>query len=347
MNRVRQVREFGIDQLDVKEWNDLLFKSKVCDAFQTYEWAQVLRNSLDIDPYFLIVYKKGEPIGGILYLKKRIFSIADCYEVRGGPIYVNENETIVMENLLKFLKMKERKSLYLLFVPFPLIDHNLRKTFNVNGYHSVPFRTLIIDLKNPAEIIWNRLSKKARWGVRKAERLGVNVEVANNWQKWKEYYNLHVLHSKAKNYSTYPYNFFREMFKLHHKNMARLFLAEYRNQTIAGSLFLIYRKHMIFLQNASLDEFLKYNPNNLIQWRSIEWASANGISIYDINGLPWEKTSYLRGIYEYKKRWDGKIKWFGYYLNRRFLCSGIHIIRTSFLAWKLFSYLRTFEFLQR
>ena len=98
--------------------------------------------------------------------------------------------------------------------------------------------------------------------------------------------------------------------------------------------------NMIFLQNASSEDSLKYNPNNLIQWTSIEWAKENGVTIYDMNGLPLEETTYLRGIYSYKRRWDGYVQWYYYYLDNSALCSGVHLIRTSWVAWKLFSRLK-------
>jgi len=340
---VYRVEETSIDRLDVDEWNELLMKSEVCDAFQTYEWALVLRNSLNMSPYFLTVKNGRETVGGVAFFKKRMFGVSDSYEIRGGPLYLGKKKAVVMKTILKAMEKKRSKSLYVLFVPFPQINRSFEGLFKTEGYYSLPFRTIIVNLERPVEEIWRALNKKARWGVKKAEKLEVKAKIADSWREWDEYYKIHVLHSKAKHYPTYPYSYFKEMFKLHNKNMARLFIAKHGNQTIAGSLFLVYRKNMIFLQNASSDAFLKYNPNNLIQWRSIEWAGDNGVTTYDINGLPWEGTTYLRGVYEYKKRWDGQVHWFHYYLNRKLLCSWVHLVRTSFLAWKLLSLLRNYD----
>jgi len=77
-----------------------------------------------------------------------------------------------------------------------------------------------------------------------------------------------------------------------------------------------------------------------VRWKTIEWAAENGVTTYDIGGLPWEKTPYLRGVYEFKKQWDGHVQWYYYYLSRRLLYSWMHLIRTSSLAWNLFSRLR-------
>jgi len=336
------VRIATIDELDIQEWNDLLSQSEVCDPFQTYEWAQVLRNSMDVEPFFLFVQNKGETIGGVMFFKKRMFGISDCYEIRGGPLYVGRNESVVMETITKALSKKKTRSIYLLFVPYPLINRGFRETLESEGYLGFPFSTIIIDLRRPLDNIWGALDKRARRRVRKAKRDGVEATVAETWQEWKEYYDLHVLHGREKSYPTSPYNFFEEMFKLHHKNMSRLFLAKYEEEIIAGILCLIYRKNLVCLESSSLDAFLKFNPNNLVRWKTIEWAGENGVTTYDIGGLPWEKTPYLRGVYEFKKQWDGHVQWYYYYLNRRLLFRGMHLIRTSSLAWNVFSHLRNF-----
>lgn len=339
---MKKVIETSIGELDKAEWDDLLSKSEVCDAFQTYEWAKVLRNSLNVYPHFLMVQDNKETIGGIMFLRKRMFKFLDSYEVRGGPLYLRSNKDIVMQNVMKAFRKNKRKSMYQLFVPSPLINYSFEEMFRTEGYHPLLFRTILIGLERPVEEIWRALDKKARWGVRKAERLGVNVTTANTWRDWKQFYALHVVHSREKQYSTVPYAFFREMFKLQSKIMSRLFVAKCGKQIIAGSLFLIHKKNMIFLQNASSNAFLAYNPNNLIQWKSIEWAKGNGVTTYDLNGLPWEKTPYLRGIYQFKKRWDGRVTSLYYYLSSKILYSGVHWIRTSSFAWRLFLRLKKF-----
>lgn len=335
------ITEASIDALDVREWEDLLLKSEICDAFQTYEWAQVLRNSFGVHPYFLIVRNDGDPVGGVMYLKKEVLGVLNCYEIRGGPHFTNENKSQVMKSITKAFKGKRRKSAYILFMPYPIINCSLREVFETAGYHPIPFRTLIIDLDKPLDYIWKALDKDARRGVRKAQRLGVEAAIANTKQEWNEYYDLQMLHSRERNYTPEPSVFYEEMFKLHRKNRCRLFVAKLEKRMIAGVLCLVHRKHLIGIRSASLTDFLKYQPNNLVHWKSVEWAKENGVTVYDWDGLPLEETKYLRGVYEYKKRWGGRVQWYYYYINNRILSRGIHLVRTSFFAWKLFSKLRS------
>ncbi len=334
------VKMTTFDTLDIQEWNNLLSESRVCDAFQTYEWAQVLRNSMDVEPFFLLVQNKGENIGGVMLFRKKLFGISDCYEIRGGPLYVQGNKSIVMEKIIEALNKRKARTVYLLFIPYPSMNCGFKEAFRSRGYLAFPFSTIIIDLRRSLENVWRALDKRARRRVRKAELEGVEVAVAKTWQEWRMFYDIQMLHGKEKRYPTNSHSFFRELFRLHHKNLSRLFVARYERQVIAGVLCLTYRKNLVCLQSASLDAFLKYNPNNLLRWRTVEWAGKNGVTTYDIGGLPWEKTPYLRGVYEFKKQWDGHVQWYYYYLNRRLLFSGMHLIRTSSLAWTIFLRMR-------
>lgn len=335
------IKEVDAGALDVQDWNDLLSDSEICDAFQTYEWALVLRNSMGVRPRFMTVRQGGQIVGGVMFFSKKMFGVVDSYEVRGGPLYAKGYKETVMKSILKALNRRKKKLVNLLFVPYPIINNGFEQTFKAEGYFSYPFRTIVIDLNKELEEIWQALNKRARWGVRKAERMELTVKVADNWQEWEQYYSLHQFHGREKHYPTDPPEFFREMFKLHHKRMARLFLAKHGKRIVAGSLFLVCKQNMVFLQNASQKAFLAHNPNNLLQWKSIEWAKENGVKIYDFDGLPLEQTAYLRGVYEYKKRWDGNIQWYHYYLNNGLLPPAVHLVRTSFLASKVFSTLRS------
>jgi len=292
---------------------------------------------MNVEPYFLIIRDGEEAVGGVLFFRSKLFRIFDSYEIRGGPLYVQGYKEISMEKILEVFRKRKSRSVYSLFVPSSLINTDFKKLFENDGYHPLTFRTIIIDLKRPLEEIWRALDKKARWGVRKAKSLNVKVNVADSWREWEEYYRLHVTHSIKKKIRTFPVKYFQEMFKLHRKNACRLFVAKIGDRIIAGSLFLVYRTNMLFLHNVSSGDFLKYNPNNLIQWISIEWAKENGVTIYDMNGLPLRETPYLHGIYDYKRRWDGYVQWYYYYLDNNALRYAVHLIRRSWLAWKLFS----------
>jgi len=336
-----QVKIVNIDNLDVQQWNELLMESEICDAFQTYEWAQVQRNSLGVQPYFLMVYKNGNPVGGLMYFRKKTLGMLDSYEVRGGPMYSGVNKLRVMKCIIRALGQKRKKAAYMLFVPYPLVNLNFAQMFKAEGYHPIVFRTLIVDLHRSIDDVWKALDKDARRGVRKARSLGVEATVAHTWREWKEYYDLHLLHSREKHYPAEPRLFYEEMFKLHRKNMSRLFVAKLENRIIAGTLCLIYRENLVGIRSASSDAFRKYQPNNLAHWKSIEWSKENGVKIYDFDGLPLEQTKYLRGVYNYKKRWDGSVQWYYYYLNNGLLPPTVHLVRTSFLASKVFSALRS------
>jgi lipid II:glycine glycyltransferase (peptidoglycan interpeptide bridge formation enzyme) len=143
-----------------------------------------------------------------------------------------------------------------------------------------------------------------------------------------------------------PLPFFENAFKiLYPKKMAKLFLASVNDKIIAGSLFLIHRWYMVYFMNASVREFLRFQPNNLIQWKSIIWAKNNGIKLYDLGGAvdPSYGSSFIRGVYQYKKRWGGRKVNHDYFYSGRIYGTASFLFYKNELARRIISLLRSVQ----
>jgi hypothetical protein len=65
----------------------------------------------------------------------------------------------------------------------------------------------------------------------------------------------------------------------------RLFLARYEGKTIAATIIRLYPRAMIeYAANNSLVEYLNLKPNDLLQWRVVEWACREGFKRYSLGG---------------------------------------------------------------
>ena len=80
-----------------------------------------------------------------------------------------------------------------------------------------------------------------------------------------------------------PLDALQEAYKL--KDNRRLFLAYYSGKIVAGSVVRFVPGGLLeYAANNSLEEFLYVKPNDLLQWRIIEWASAEGFQSYSLGG---------------------------------------------------------------
>jgi len=315
-------------------WKEIQDKSVICDPFQTFEWSEVMKRSLNLSPRFLVI---GGGAGGVVSTERNLLIPQLRYvEIRGGPLCLPDSENKVLKGLIRYLN-ERRNCLFKVIQPSPLISSKF-KSLGLKAVHPRTC-TFLLRTRIKKNDLWNSVDKKARWGVRKAERLGVRVEEATLWTQWETYYSLHRKHSMAHNLAAMPLSFFRNVFNVLCPNkMALLLIASLDNRLIAGSLFLIHRWYMIYLQNASLPEFLPFQPNNLIQWKSIQWANSNGVEIYDLGGVadPSLGDPFLGGVYDFKKRWGGRLTSYDYFAFGKVYQFGASFFYNSETARRMF-----------
>ena len=88
---------------------------------------------------------------------------------------------------------------------------------------------------------------------------------------------------------------------------ARLYMAYYEGQAIAGTLAIWYGDKVWYLYGASSNEHRNLMPNYMLQWSMIEWAVEKGCRLYDFRGVPGrvEEDHPLYGLYKFKLGFGG------------------------------------------
>jgi len=214
--------------------------------------------------------------------------------------------------------MSGKNTIYRVAQPSPLLSQKSRKEFIKKGFRIVGCNTFLIDLNKTENELWSGLNKRARWGTRKAKRLGVKVEEATSTYEWNLFQRLHVQHCMKHGHlsSLLAPSILKQIFEvLYPAKMAALFLAKVDNKVVAGTLVLMHRKYTVYFRNASLEGYLRFEPNNLLQWTSIMWGKKYGAKVYDMGGImPYRSTnSFLYGLYKYKEKWGGQLINYDYY----------------------------------
>jgi CelD/BcsL family acetyltransferase involved in cellulose biosynthesis len=97
------------------------------------------------------------------------------------------------------------------------------------------------------------------------------------------YYPIYCEWSRSKGHVPVPYPLFRETLEV--RANRRLFLARHDGATIAGVVVRFCPGGVIeFAANASLKSDQSMRPNDLLHWRIIEWACAQGFVTYSLGG---------------------------------------------------------------
>jgi lipid II:glycine glycyltransferase (peptidoglycan interpeptide bridge formation enzyme) len=171
-------------------------------------------------------------------------------------------------------------------VSFPCLQANISQ-LEQNGYTAEVCQSVVIPLsnRNPGEL-WHGCSAASRRAVRKAEQEGLEVFEAEDERFIEDYDEMcHEVYRTAGRLPHLSKAFYQEVFQsLHPLGQIKVFLVEHNRQVLAGAIFLLYHGTAYYLSGASHDSSLHFRPNNLIQWRFIEWAAGQGYQTYDLGG---------------------------------------------------------------
>jgi len=173
-----------------------------------------------------------------------------------------------------------------------------------------PRRTIVLDITPGEDILLANMKEKWRYNVRLAERKGVRVRMAETVADVRDWYSLLETTSIRDGFGIHTLNYYQQAWQiLAPRNQARLFLADYNGQLLAGILVGLMAKQAVYLYGASSNEQRQLMPNYLLQWEAIRWAKQEGATSYDFWGIPEtdDESEAMAGVYRFKSGWGGRI----------------------------------------
>ena len=140
----------------------------------------------------------------------------------------------------------------------------------------------MLDLTRGSSELFKHFAQTRRTDIRNAIKRGLEVVIASTPDEFKTYYEMYADWCRRKNTAPFSFEVVEEALRLPNR---RLFLARYEGKTIAATIIRLYPGAMIeYAANSSLPEYLKLRPNDLLQWRVVEWACEEGYKRYSLGG---------------------------------------------------------------
>ena len=186
----------------------------------------------------------------------------------------------------------------------------------------------LLPLAADPDVIWSKLRKPVQHQVKKSQKLGVHIRIAQNRADVAEYYRLH-LQTRCKKHGmpAQPQRYFFELWDTFAgSGDMYLLLAEYQETIIAGMILLASGATMRYAYGASDEQYLKLAPNNLLMWTAIKLGCELGYSTLDMGRTAHDN----EGLMEFKRRWGAIQEPLPYYYYPR--TSGL--AATSESSWK-------------
>jgi len=146
---------------------------------------------------------------------------------------------------------------------------------------------VVLDLAQGPEELFKQFSKDRRRNIRFAEKNGIMIEQATTSAQIKEAYEVYSAWRKTSRKEVQGEGFSFEVFEKAARLTGNrlLLLARLSGKLIAINIFRFCPGGLFeSAANSSLDEFIHLKPNELLQWRGIEWACQHGLGRHSLGG---------------------------------------------------------------
>lgn len=265
------------------------FGVKVCGMISTDQDGTLLA----VTPFIII--KKGpfrligSPLSGM-------------YTEFSGPVFV---DGLCQHDQIKVLKSQHKlASLSGHYIEWGVKDGG-NELFNNTllqwGYSYTARPTLLINLSLGKDNVWSNFQGRARNMVRKSDKSGVITRTVKPTKVWiNTYYEvLQETFMRQGLAPPHPLSFYQQITEIAETEEVLCVSGEIDGRLIAGAIFLIDRKRMLYLSGASNPMGMKLAANSSLQWHAICEAIAIGVNEYDMGGLG------LASIDKFKRSFGG------------------------------------------
>ena len=136
----------------------------------------------------------------------------------------------------------------------------------------------LLDLSPNEKELYSNLRNNTKRNIKKAINEEIEVGFNTTLESVEHFYNLNCVTRKKHGLPPQPVKFFKKLHEhLIDKKLGAIALATYKNQIIAGAVFLGYNNKAVYKYGASLNEFQNLRANNLIMWEGIKFYRDQGL----------------------------------------------------------------------
>ena len=146
------------------------------------------------------------------------------------------------------------------------------------------FEVIRLDLSEGADEVFKGFSQSRRSDIRKAMRQKkIKISQVENEDELRQLYEIHKDWCDGKQIKADTWEMLQTAYS--QTEYQRIFIAKHNEKVIAGSYFRFYEKGVMeYTANNSMPEYQHLRPNDLIVWRSIQWACEQGMKHYSMGG---------------------------------------------------------------
>jgi FemAB-related protein (PEP-CTERM system-associated) len=274
------------------EWDAFVRSRADSSGYHLWRWRRVFEAGLGLRCHYVVATRHGT-IAGVLPLvevRSLLFgrALSSLPYVNYGGVVAEDGETAsaLVDHAAGLARARS--------LSYVLLRHRTRQM------HGLPARshkvTMLLPLAETRELMWNRLDRKVRNQVRKAEKSGVTVQ-SGGLDLLDDFYRVFARNMRDLGTPVYGKTLFASILREFPAD-AQLHVARVNGGAIAGALSYAYGEWIEVPSASSLREHRALCPNHLLYWSIMTAAIAAGRRVFDFG-----RSTPHDGTYHFKEQW--------------------------------------------
>ena len=249
-------------------WDDLVRTDPRCGFFHGAAWPTVLRNTYGHVPYYFLQRERNqlEALLPVLevnspFTGRRGVSLPFADECRPLTSGAATAETL-LQQAIEFGRSRKWRYFECRGIERPAIP----------APPSISFARHRLELTGGEDRLFAGFDSSVRRAIRKAQKAGVQVEVANTLDAIRVFYALHCQTRKRHGLPPQSFLFFRQIQEhILSRGQGFVILGRFEDRPIAAAVFFHLGSEAIYKYGASDSAFQQLRANDLVMWEAIKW----------------------------------------------------------------------------
>jgi hypothetical protein len=195
---------------------------------------------------------------------------------------------------------------------------------------SVSFLGHRLDLRGGETALFDGCESSVRRAIRKAEQSELTIEFSQDIEAVQAFHGLLCKTRRRHGVPPQPFAFFASIQKhVLARKQGWVVLARLGNVPVAGAVYFLFEKTVIYKYGASDEVFQQLRANNLVMWEAIKRSSAEGYDILDFG----RSSLTMGGLQKFKLSW-GATEHRIDYVRRDLRSAGYAVVGDGASGWQ-------------
>lgn len=299
-----------LEKSEEGKWDEFVQQHELGTIHQLSKWGHFQARVPARGKYWILVVESSDKIVGGTVLIRHSLPKGLCwlYAARGPVVeYLDGSKLALLVDEVKKIAVKER-AVFMRIDP-PL----LRGGVKVKGFRQIeegfqPQHTLIVDLQASEEEILAQMKQKGRYNIKVAEKKGVHIRAGKGKKDIGEFYRLLQETTDRDGFRGHGEDYYQAMLEELGDSYAKLWLAEYEGEVIAGAIVTYFGKVATYYYGVSSNKYRNVMAPYLLHWEVMKEAKERGFEQYDLFGIApegREKGHAWEGVTSFKRKFGG------------------------------------------